>query len=112
MQPSASRERAAAPHPAATALRSLPAAPSTIPSAQRAAARGPVMPSSRRKAAAITVVVLLLAIGGGYYAAKHISIDTDVDKLINPNLPWRQREKALDTAFPQNADLLLVVIDA
>lgn len=67
---------------------------------------------SRRNAAAITVIVLLLAIGGGYYAATHISIDTDVDKLINPNLPWRQREKALDTAFPQNADLLLVVIDA
>ena len=67
---------------------------------------------SRRNAALVTVTLLLLAIAGGYYAAGHFSIDTDVDKLINPNLPWRQREKALDTAFPQNVDLLLVVVDA
>ncbi len=67
---------------------------------------------SRRNAALVTVVLLLLAIGGGYYAAGHFSIDTDINKLINPDLPWRQREKALDTAFPQNVDLLLVVVDA
>ncbi|MGO8916802.1 MAG: hypothetical protein ACLQJR_12925, partial [Stellaceae bacterium] len=67
---------------------------------------------SRRNAAAVTAVALVLAIFGGYYAAGHFSIDTDVDKLINPDLPWRQREKALDTAFPQNVDLLLVVLDA
>jgi hopanoid biosynthesis associated RND transporter like protein HpnN len=67
---------------------------------------------SRRNAAAVTVVVLLLAILGGYYAAGHFSIDTDINKLINPELPWRQQEKALETAFPQNVDLLLVVIDA
>ena len=67
---------------------------------------------SRRNAAAVTVVVLLLAILGGNYAAGHFSIDTDINKLINPELPWRQQEKALETAFPQNVDLLLVVVDA
>jgi hopanoid biosynthesis associated RND transporter like protein HpnN len=66
---------------------------------------------SRRNAVAIVATILLLTIAGGYYAAGHLSIDTDIDKLINPNLPWRQREQALDDAFPQNVDLLLVVID-
>ncbi len=67
---------------------------------------------SRRNAAAVTAVVVLLAVFGGYFAAGHFSIDTDIDKLINPDLPWRQQEKALETAFPQNVDLLLVVVDA
>jgi uncharacterized protein len=68
--------------------------------------------TSRRHAAALTAVLLLLAVAGGYYAAQNISIDTNVDKLINPNLPWREQERKLDQAFPQNADLLAVVIDA
>ncbi len=67
---------------------------------------------SRRNAALVTALALLLALFGGYYAAKHFSIDTDVDKLISPDLPWRKQQKALDQAFPQNDDLLLVVVDA
>ena len=67
---------------------------------------------SRRNAAAIAVAVLLLTIAGGYYLTEHLSIDTDIEKLINPDLAWRQREKALDAAFPQNVDLLVAVIDA
>ncbi|HZB93016.1 MAG TPA: MMPL family transporter [Stellaceae bacterium] len=67
---------------------------------------------SRRNAAAVVAAVVLLAIAGGYYTAGHISIDTDVDKLINPDLPWRQQQRALDAAFPQRADQLVVVIDA
>ena len=67
---------------------------------------------SRRNPVPVTAVVLLLALFGGHYAANHFSIDTDVDKLISADLPWRKQQKALDQAFPQNADLLLVVVDA
>ena len=56
---------------------------------------------SRRNGALMTTVILILAIIGGVFTARHISIDTDIDKLINPNLPWRQQEKALEDAFPQ-----------
>ena len=73
---------------------------------------GHLVELSRRNAAVVTIIVLLAAIAGGYYAALHISIDTDIDKLINPDLPWRKQEKLLDQEFPQNVDLLLVVIDA
>lgn len=67
---------------------------------------------SRRNAVLVTAVVLLLALFGGHYAATHFTIDTDVDKLISDDLPWRKQQKARDQAFPQNADLLLVVVDA
>ena len=67
---------------------------------------------SRRHGAAISASMLVLAILGSIYIADNIRIDTDIDKLINPNLPWRQQEKALEDAFPQNVDQLAVVIDA
>jgi hopanoid biosynthesis associated RND transporter like protein HpnN len=67
---------------------------------------------SRRYAPAVTAVILLATVAAGFYTADHISIDTDIDKLINPDLPWRKQEKRLETAFPQNVDLLAVVVDA
>ena len=71
-----------------------------------------VVEFSRRNAAAVALIILALSIAGGYYTAGHISIDTDIDKLINPDLPWRKQEQALNAAFPQNTDRLIVVIDA
>lgn len=65
----------------------------------------------RRHAVAVTIFYLALAIGAGYLAATQLSIDTDLDKLISSNVPWRQQERALDAAFPQNSNLLAIVID-
>ncbi|HEX7970503.1 MAG TPA: hypothetical protein VF502_19950, partial [Stellaceae bacterium] len=67
---------------------------------------------SRRHAAALTAVVLLLTVAGAYYASQNISIDTDINKLINPNLPWRQQERKLEKVFPQNVDLLAILVEA
>ena len=36
---------------------------------------------------------------------------TDVNQLISPNIPWRQREAAFEKAFPQY-ELIVAVIDA
>jgi len=66
---------------------------------------------SRRFACLVALIGLVLAGGSGYYAATHLSIDTDVDKLLDPNLPWRQREVAFDRAFPQFTNLIAIVID-
>ncbi len=71
-----------------------------------------IVDASGRHAAMVTFVLLLLALGGAFYTASHISIDTDINKLISPDLPWRQREADLDRAFPQNTDLLAIVITA
>jgi uncharacterized protein len=65
----------------------------------------------RRRAGAVTAIVLLGALGAAFYVAKHISIDSDTSKLVDPNLPWQRASADLDLQFPQNQDLLVVVVD-
>ena len=60
----------------------------------------------------VIIVSSLLAIASGVYAAKHFGINTDINTLISPDLPWRQREIAFDRAFPQHLRSILVVVDA
>ena len=59
----------------------------------------------------VAVALLLSALSAGY-AVNHFAINTDVSKLISPNLPWRQRELAYSAAFPQRDATILAVIDA
>jgi len=81
----------------------LPAAPSAI---RR------VVGFSSRHCGCVIVVAVALCAGAFFYSARHIAIDTDTAKLIAADVPWRQREIAFDAAFPQRADLIVVVIDA
>ena len=60
----------------------------------------------------ITFVVLVLAIATGIYAASHVGIETDMTRLISPQVGWRLNEEALDRAFPQDVDLIAAVVDA
>ena len=41
-----------------------------------------------------------------------LPIDTNIDNLLSAKLQWRQLDIAYRAAFPQTADLILVVIDA
>ena len=66
---------------------------------------------ARRNAAAVVAATLLLSLAGGFYAATHLRLDTDINHMLPTDLGWRQDELALDEAFPQNVDLLVVVID-
>jgi hopanoid biosynthesis associated RND transporter like protein HpnN len=66
---------------------------------------------SRRFACLVTLLGLALTAVSGYYASTHLSLDTDIDKLLDPNLPWRKRAMAYDKAFPQFSNLIAVVID-
>src|SRR5690348_128967 len=70
-----------------------------------------VVDASRRHAILVLLFYIALALGAGFYAATHLSIDTDLAKLISSDQPWRQQEHALDQAFPQNSDLMAIVID-
>ena len=67
---------------------------------------------SRRQAPLVVGFILASVVGIGIAAVRHIGIDTDTGKLFSPTLPWRQAELQLDRAFPQNNDLLAIVIDA
>ncbi|MGD9616228.1 MAG: MMPL family transporter [Alphaproteobacteria bacterium] len=76
-----------------------------------AAALGRLVDFVQRRAALVAVTILLLSGASGFYAATHLRVDTDINHMLPSHLGWRQNELALDAAFPQNVDLLVVVID-
>jgi hopanoid biosynthesis associated RND transporter like protein HpnN len=66
---------------------------------------------ARRRAALVMSACLALAIASAVYAAGHLAVDTDIERMLPGNVAWRLNEKALNEAFPQNNNLLVVVID-
>lgn len=60
------------------------------------------------------VLTLGLIVAGSavVYSVRHFAINTDVNKLISPDIDWRQREIAYDRAFPGKHDLILAVVEA
>jgi hopanoid biosynthesis associated RND transporter like protein HpnN len=64
-----------------------------------------------RRPVAVLALCLALVIGAGVYAAGHFAMTTDTAALISPRIAWRQNEKAVETAFPQLSDVLLVIVD-
>jgi hopanoid biosynthesis associated RND transporter like protein HpnN len=60
----------------------------------------------------IIVAFLILTFLSGLYVVRHFSINTDVNALISAELPWRQRELAYESAFPQSTQEILAVVDA
>ena len=60
----------------------------------------------------VIAVVMVSAILSSVYAASHFAIDTDINKLISKDLPWRQREAAFEREFPGNFQSTLAVVDA
>ncbi len=72
---------------------------------------GRIVDLARRNAAATAIAGSLLSLAGGFYAATHLAVDTDLDHMLPADVAWRQNEIALDRAFPQNNNLLVIVID-
>src|SRR4051812_44421170 len=60
----------------------------------------------------VIAVAVVLTIVTGVYSAQNFAINTDVNKLISPELPWRQRELAVDKAFPHRNETILAVVEA
>jgi hopanoid biosynthesis associated RND transporter like protein HpnN len=65
-----------------------------------------------RHAWAVIAASALLAVLAGVYVARHFAIDTDINKLISADLPWRQQELAFARAFPQRYGTIFAVVDA
>jgi hypothetical protein len=55
---------------------------------------------------------VLLTAASGVYTAKHFAINTDITRLISPDLPWRQRELIFNATFPQGKETIVAVIQA
>jgi hypothetical protein len=65
-----------------------------------------------RHAWSVVVTALLLTLASTVYATTHFAITTDVNKLISPDIGWRQREIGYEQAFPGPFTSILVVVDA
>ena len=60
----------------------------------------------------VLVVAMITTAGAAAYVQENFAITTDTSQLISAELPWRQREIQFDAAFPQQADTIVVVLDA
>src|ERR1700730_17194389 len=59
----------------------------------------------------VLALAILATTASGYYAATHFAITTNTNNFISEKLQWRQNLIALDKAFPQRDDQIVVVID-
>jgi hypothetical protein len=69
-----------------------------------------VMTCSRFRWLVIALAVLVMFVSTDY-TARHFKIDTNTNEFLSPNLQWRKNLRAIDTAFPQRTDQIIVVID-
>src|SRR5271170_3371894 len=60
-------------------------------------------------------IVIILATSLGFLAAaytkQHFAMTTDTLELTSPDLPWRRNQAIFNEAFPQQKDLIVVVVD-
>jgi uncharacterized protein len=54
---------------------------------------------------------VLLAVASSWYASTHFKMTTNLSQLISGHTPWREREAALEKAFP-HFQTIVAVIDA
>lgn len=61
-----------------------------------------------------TIVILAVVLTGlsAFYATQHFAINTDIGKLIDSKEDWAKRDTALERAFPDRANVTLVVVEA
>lgn len=65
-----------------------------------------------RHARAVVVAALAGAVLAGLFTAQNFKLNTNSEDLISSRLDWRMREAHYDKLFPQQNQLILVVIDA
>jgi hopanoid biosynthesis associated RND transporter like protein HpnN len=58
------------------------------------------------------MAAIALAVVAGVYSQRNFAINTDVAKLISPDLDWRKREIDYEKAFPGQHDTILAVVEA
>lgn len=67
---------------------------------------------SVRRPAWVIAVSLLLAVLSSIYVVQHFRINTDVSQLIENDKDWAALGDAIDQAFPQRTQTVLVVVEA
>ena len=71
---------------------------------------GQIVLWSYQKALFLISAALILTVGLTLFVAKNISVRTDTDEMIDPNLPFRQIYQDFQNEFPQISNTLILVI--
>ena len=60
------------------------------------------------------VILIAFALTGLsiWYTSQHFALNTDISKLISPDLDWRKREVAFEKAFPGSHESIVAVVEA
>jgi hopanoid biosynthesis associated RND transporter like protein HpnN len=64
-----------------------------------------------RHALTITVLCALLGLGAAFYTHQNFQMNTNSEDLISPHVAWRMRQAKFDAEFPQQNNLIAIVID-
>ncbi|CAG4909127.1 hopanoid transporter HpnN [Paraburkholderia gardini] len=67
---------------------------------------------SVRHALWVIALSILLAVASGIYVAHHFKINTDISRLVETDAQWSGLENAMDAAFPDRGQTVLVVVEA
>jgi hopanoid biosynthesis associated RND transporter like protein HpnN len=65
----------------------------------------------RRYAWLVVIVSLGLSAAGAAFVAGNFAVDTDTANMLSANLPFRRAQTALDKAFPQDDNTLVILIE-
>jgi hopanoid biosynthesis associated RND transporter like protein HpnN len=65
-----------------------------------------------RRSWTIIAIAGLLTLASCIYIARNFTIDTEINKLISPDLPWRKQELSFSEAFPQQGGTIFAVVEA
>ena len=60
----------------------------------------------------VIAIATILTLVTGIYSVHNFRINTDISRLISRDLDWRQRELAVDQAFPHRHEVILAVVEA
>jgi hopanoid biosynthesis associated RND transporter like protein HpnN len=66
---------------------------------------------SSRLAGLVVLATLAVSFAAGYYVSGHFAMNSRTEDLISPQTDWRLREAVYDKAFPQQNQLIVVVVD-
>ncbi|MDQ3185693.1 MAG: efflux RND transporter permease subunit [Pseudomonadota bacterium] len=65
-----------------------------------------------RHAAWILLAAAVLAVACALYTARNLVMDTDTTDMLSEHLPFRANDERYRKAFPQDADIMLLVLEA
>ena len=60
----------------------------------------------------VLLTAIVLAVSAGTYTARNFQIDTNINDLLSPDLPWRKHALEYQAAFPQRLRQIIIVVEA